>query len=125
MAIQCKINTIIVFWNATSCSLVDRHQPFEGISFSVFKVEGSSSTLKTEAVGSSEMHQTTRRHIPEDSNIRSHCRENLKCRARDQVSNTVYVSLRQETKHQTRTEENTCLCLRGVEERLPVLHVTE
>jgi hypothetical protein len=58
-----------VFWNVAPCSLVDIDRRVRGV-------------LMTNAVSCSEtsvsIYQITRRNIPEDSNLHTHRRENLK-----------------------------------------------
>jgi hypothetical protein len=55
--------------------------PFSGLKGKSNKQQASSSTLKMETVRSSEMlvifYETTRRHVPGDSTLHRHCRQNL------------------------------------------------
>jgi hypothetical protein len=60
----------IIFWDMTLCACL------------LVFAELISSTLKTEAICSSEtsveIRRTTFRHIPEDDTLHNHCRENLR-----------------------------------------------
>jgi hypothetical protein len=58
---------ITVFWDVMPCAFIDRYP--------VVEEPAACFALMLEAVGSSEtlvsLHQTTRHHIPKDSNLRS------------------------------------------------------
>jgi hypothetical protein len=67
---------ITVVWDVLSRSLICRYPRFEGTWY--LRLQSSEYVGSTFARNTSKNYQTTRRHIPEDSNIHSHHHENLK-----------------------------------------------
>jgi hypothetical protein len=71
-----------VFWVVAPCSLVEIYQRFRGPCCLHYQGDESLIALMMEAAKSSEtlvnFYQTTRRYNPEDSDLRTNRRENLK-----------------------------------------------